>query len=305
MSFSSDTKKELCRVNNISVVEAVAECYGLLLFCKHFSNKRIVFNTESHAVAGRFCQLISENFAVIVEQTSVLTGRHGGGKIFTITVPIESECEKIYKHFGYIGNEISRRINRAVFDDELCTAAFLRGAYLCCGSVINPEKDYHLEFAVPYQNLCKDLIKTISDVDQLTYSLKIVERKGTYVAYLKDSEQISDLLAFMNAPIASMNIIETKIIKGIRNDTNRKTNSEIANMKKTITAAMEQIRAIEKIRNSVGFENLSDELRQVAQLRLDNPDLSLRALGEMLNPPMSRSGVNHRIKKLLEIAEGR
>ena len=305
MSFSSDTKKELCKVHNTSVAENVAECYGLLLFCKHFSAKKIVFNTESYAVASRFCQLISETFAVIVEQTSVLTGRHGGGKIFTITFPIESECEKIYKHFGYMGNEINRRINRAVFDDELCIAAFLRGAYLCCGSVNNPEKDYHLEFAVPYQNLCKDLIKIISDVDQLTYSLKMVERKGAYVAYLKDSEQISDLLAFIDASIASINIIETKIIKEIRNDTNRKINSEVANMKKTITAAMEQIKAIEKIQDSVGLENLSDELREVAQLRLNNPDLSLRALGEMLNPPISRSGVNHRIKKLLELADGK
>lgn len=305
MSFSSDTKKELCRVQNETVAEAIAECYGLLLFCKHFSTKKIVFNTESHAVASRFCQLISENFAVIVEQSSVLTGRHGGGKIFTITVPIENECEKIYKYFGYTGNEINRRINRAVFDDELCISAFLRGVYLCCGSVINPEKDYHLEFAVPYQNLCRDLIKIISDVDQLTYSLKMIERKGAYVAYLKDSEQISDLLAFINAPIASMNIIETKIIKGIRNDTNRKINSEVANMKKTITAAMEQIKAIEKIQNYIGLENLSDELREIAQLRLNNPDLSLRALGEMLTPPISRSGVNHRIKKLLELSEGK
>ena len=135
------------------------------------------------------------------------------------------------------------------------------------------------------------------------YTLKIVERKGIYVAYLKDSEQISDLLAFMNAPIASMNIIETKIIKEIRNNTNRKINSEVANMKKTITASMKQIKAIEKIRDCSGLESLSSELRDVAVMRLENPDMSLRDIGKNLNPPISRSGVNHRLQKLMELAE--
>lgn len=305
MSFSSETKKELCKVQNETIEEDFAECYGLLLFCKSFSPKSIVFNTESHAVAGRFCELISSRFGSIVEQASALTGRHGGGRSFTITVPLQSDCERIFKYFGYVGNEVSHRINRAITENESCTASFLRGVFLSCGSVNNPERDYHLEFAVPYKNLCNDLVKTISDVEQLTYELKIVERKGIYVAYLKDSEQISDFLAFINAPLASMNIIETKIIKGIRNDANRKANSEVANIKKTVAAAMEQISAIEKIRDTVGLDSLNSELKELARLRLENPDLSLRALGEMLTPPISRSGVNHRMKKLLELGKGK
>ena len=190
-----------------------------------------------------------------------------------------------------------------MLEDDVSVSAFLRGAFISCGSVNNPEKDYHLEFAVPYRNLCRDLVKLISGVDRLMYTLKIVERKGIYVAYLKDSEQISDLLAFMNAPIASMNIIETKIIKEIRNNTNRKINSEVANMKKTITASMKQIKAIEKIRDCSGLESLSSELRDVAVMRLENPDMSLRDIGKNLNPPISRSGVNHRLQKLMELAE--
>lgn len=275
----------------------------ILLFCKKFTKKSIIFNTESHSAASRFCQLISSGFGTIVEQASALTGRHGGGKLFTVTVPLQSDCEKIYKHFGYTGNEISHRINRAVLEDDDCTAAFLRGAFLSCGFVNNPEKEYHLEFAVPHKNLCSDLVKVISEIDQLTYVLKIVERKGSYIAYLKDSEQISDLLAFINAPIASMQIIEAKILKDIRNNANRKANSEVANIKKTVAAAMEQIAAIEKIRDTVGLKSLNDDLRQLAQLRLENPDLSLRSLGEMLTPPISRSGVNHRMKKLLEMGK--
>ena len=303
MSFSSDIKKELCKTENSDAAELYAECYGLLLFCKRFTGKSIIFSTESHNAAGRFSQLISSVFGVIAEQATALTGRHGGSKLFTVTVPLESDCEKIYKHFGYTGKEVSRRINRAVLENEESVSAFLRGAFLSCGFVNNPQKDYHLELAVPYKNLCNDLVKVISEIDQLSYNLKIVERKGVYVAYLKDSEQISDFLAYINAPLASMQIIEAKILKGIRNNANRKANSEVANIKKTVTAAMEQIAAIEKIRDTIGLESLNDDLRQLAQLRLDNPDLSLRSLGEMLSPPISRSGVNHRMKKLLELGK--
>lgn len=303
MSFSSDTKKELCKIENETELQNYAECYGLLIFCKYFSSRRITFTTESYSVASRFCQIVSSSFGAITEQSSILTGRHGGGNSFSISVPLQSDCEKIYKYFGYTGKEINRRINRAIIEDESCMSAFFRGAFLSCGSVNNPEKDYHLEFAVPYKNLCNDLIKTFSDVEQIVCTMKMIERKGSYVSYLKDSERISDFLAFIGASNASIKIIETKIIKGIRNDTNRRTNSEVANMKKTITASIKQIKAIEKIRDTVGLESLNEDLKQVAQLRLNNPEMSLKNIGEMLIPPISRSGVNHRIQKLIEMAD--
>ncbi len=303
MSFSSDTKKEICQYHDKRNGEMLAECYGMLLFSRQFSEKQIIFNTENIFVINRFVQNISECFGVIVEKKAVLTQRHGGGNIFTATIMLESDCQKIFRHFGYSGKQINRRINYAVLEDDICVSAFLRGVFLACGSVNNPEKDYHLEFAIPYKNLCNDLVKVISTAERLMYTLKIVERKGIYVAYLKDSEQISDFLAFINAPVASMQIIETKILKEIRNNANRKTNSEVANMKKTITASMKQQKAIEKIRDTVGLESLSDELRQVAVLRLENPEMSLREIGERTVPPVSRSGVNHRMQKLLEIAQ--
>lgn len=301
MSFSTETKKELCKTQAENINENIAESYGLLLFCRKFTPKELTFTTESYAVAIRFCELLSGSFGVIVEQTSVLTGRHGGGKMFTITVPLESDCKKLYTYFGYTGNEINRRINRAIIEDEKCTSAFLRGAFLNCGSINNPEKDYHLEYSVPYKHLCYDLLKVVDDVEQFDFSFKFVERKGSYIAYLKDSENISDFLAFISAPLASMEIMNTKILKEYRNNANRKVNSEVANIKKTIAASMEQISAIEKIRDTIGLDSLNDDLKELAQLRLDNPDLSLRALGEMLVPPISRSGVNHRMKRLLEI----
>ena len=303
MSFSADTKKELCCSENRRSGEMLAECYGLLLFSRYFSEKKIVFHTENAFVANRFVQNISHCFGVIAEKSSVLTQRHGGGNIFTACIPLEEDCRKIFRQFGYSGKQINRRINYAVLEDDVCVSAFLRGVFLSCGSVNNPEKDYHLEFSVPYKNLCHDLVKIISTAERLLYTLKIVERKGIYIAYLKDSEQISDFLAFINAPVASMQIIQTKILKEIRNNTNRKTNSEVANMKKTITASMQQQKAIEKIRDTKGLESLSEELRQVAVLRLENPEMSLREIGEHTIPPISRSGVNHRMQKLLELAE--
>ncbi len=303
MSFSSDTKKELCQSENKRNGEMLAECYGILLFSRCFSEKQIVLHTENAFVANRFTQNVSNCFGVITEKSSVITQRHGGGNIFTACVPLENDCHTIFRQFGYGEKQINRRINYAMLEDDICVSAFLRGAFLSCGSVNNPEKDYHLEFAVPYKNLCHDLVKVISTAERLMYTLKIVERKGIYVAYLKDSEQISDFLAFINAPVASMQIIETKILKEIRNNTNRKTNSEVANMKKTITASMRQQKAIEKIRDTKGLESLNDELRQVALLRLEYPEMSLREIGEHTVPPVSRSGVNHRMQKLLELAE--
>ncbi|MEE0059466.1 MAG: DNA-binding protein WhiA [Acutalibacteraceae bacterium] len=303
MSFSADTKKELCKTENININESIAECYGMLIFCRKFTPKELVFTTESYSVASRACELLSTNFGVIVEQMSVLTGRHGGGKLFTITVPLQSDCEKIYTYFGYTGKEVNHRINRAITAEENCASAFLRGAFLSCGSINNPEKDYHLEYTVPYKHLCSDLLKIVEDTEQLNFTFKLVERKGSYIAYLKDSENISDFLAFINAPLASMEIMNTKILKEYRNNINRKVNSEVANIKKTVAAATEQITAIEKIKDTIGFESLNDDLQALAKLRLENPELSLRALGEMLEPPISRSGVNHRMKKLIELAK--
>lgn len=303
MSFSSDTKKELCRTPYANIACIKAECYGFLLFCKKFKKDSIVLTTENSYVAGRFSELLTSAWQVIVEKQSALTSRHGGTHLFTLTVPDVRDCEKIFSDLGHMENQISLRINRGNLEDDKSIECFLRGAFLACGSVINPEKDYHLEFNITYKNLCSDLTKLISEVVELSLVPRVINRKGSYIAYLKDSEQISDFLAFIGASVASMNIIETKIIKEIRNTANRKANSEVANIKKTVSAAMEQIKAIENIKEKKGLDFLSDDLKEVCLLRLDNPELSLRDLGTRLNPPISRSGVNHRIKRIMEISQ--
>lgn len=179
----------------------------------------------------------------------------------------------------------------------------LRGAFLTCGTVNNPSKGYHLEFVVPYTNLSRDLERFIADCDELSVSPKRITRNSTQVIYFKDSESIEDILAAMGAVNSCLELMGVKMYKDMRNNVNRKLNFENANLDKTIDAATKQIEAIEHIKKTVGLSYLSDELRELAVLRTDNPDMSLRELGESLKSPLSRSGVNHRLKKLCSIAD--
>lgn len=303
MSFSSETKKELCSFVNQNAASRRAECYGFLLFAKTFSHDKIVFNTENPYTAARFMDLMAEQFSAITEKKTALTGKKDSQRLFTLSVPLSSECERIFSEFGHSKQSISLRINRANLEDELAVSAFLRGAFLCCGSVSDPKRDYHLEFSVPHKNACIDLCRVLSEVSMRGKEPRQLVRKGMFVAYIKDSEEIADLLALIGAPVASMNLMQEKILKSIRNDVNRKMNSEMANINKTAKASALQIEAIEKIKRVKGLESLPDDLKSIAQLRLEYPEHSLRDLGEMLIPPISRSGANHRMKRILEIAE--
>ncbi|MGN0550540.1 MAG: DNA-binding protein WhiA [Acutalibacteraceae bacterium] len=303
MSFASDVKKELCACENTGADSLKAEVYGFLLFAKKFTDKEIILSTENPYVANRFTYLLAEVWQVITEKKTALTGKREGVHLVTVSVPIKEECKRIYEDLGHSNTDLSLRINRANIDEENLTEHFLRGVFLCCGTVTNPQKEYHLEFAVPYKNLCADLCRVISEIHVMSKDLRTLMRKGSYTAYMKDSEQISDFLALIGAPIASMEIMQAKILKDIRNNANRKTNSEIANINKTAKAAAVQLNAIEKIKKERGLEFLPEELKEVAVIRLENPELSLRDIGAMLKTPISRSGVNHRIKRIMEIAE--
>lgn len=303
MSFAFETKKELCAAPDAALSLKRAEAYGFLLFAKKFSCDSIVFSTENTYVADRFIGLLTEVWQVIVEKRSAVTGKRTGARLFTITIPDHRDCARIFTDLGHGPKEVSLRINRANLEDESAVCAFLRGVFLCCGTVIDPEKDYHLEFNMPYKNLCGDLCRLISEVTELSKEPRTVNRKGSFIAYMKDSEQIADFLTFAGAPMASLSIMQAKIYKDLRNKTNRKTNSEIANINKTATAAAAQLEAIEKIQEKQGLNSLPDDLKEVALLRMEYPEYSLRDIGQELTPPISRSGVNHRIQRIMDIAQ--
>lgn len=302
MSFSHEVKKELSKILNNDYARDFSECYGLMLFCRPFSSQEIKLKTESINVAERFITLSNKIFAPVVEKQSTLRASKEFINLHTISLILPDECRGVYTAFGHDDKDTNLRLNRGNIENDMCLASFLRGAFLSCGSVNDPLKNYHLEFCTAYKNLSNDLCLLLSEIRECNLTPKIVNRSGSYVVYLKDSEQITDLLTYMGATSCAMDIMNAKAYKQMRNIANRRTNSELANINKTATAAAKQLSAIERIESTVGLESLPAQLYEIAVLRRDNPELSLRDLGMLMAEPMSRSGVNHRLMKIIEIS---
>lgn len=303
MSFSKDTKQELCESDILQPEHKRAAAYGMVLFSRSFGPSAITHTTESRPAAMLYSETVSSLTGSIIELSVKLTRRGGENRSFTLSVPDRNDCRRIFEYFGHSSDRPSLRINRANIDGDDCVPYFLRGVFLVCGSVTDPEKDYHLEFVVPHKNLAADLMRVISEVEEINAEPHTVNRKGSYIVYLKGSESIEDMLTYMGAPMSAIGIMQNKMLKSVRNKINRKINSETANSNKTAAASARQLRAIELIQEKKGLHSLPDELRELAQLRLEYPEYNLRELGEALNKPISRSGVNHRLQRLLEIAE--
>ena len=218
-------------------------------------------------------------------------------------VKSENGAERLLKKLAILedrdGFFPKNNIPQEVFDDEVLKRAYLRGAFLGGGSISDPEKNYHMEFVTnneDYANSLRDLINSEG------LNAKIVARKNSFVVYLKESEQISDLLSMIGAYQALLSLQSTKIVKEMRNNVNRIVNCETANLSKTVNAAVRQVENIKLIQSKIGISSLPENLQEIALLRVENEDMSLKELGEMLNPPISKSGVNHRLKKIEQIA---
>ncbi len=297
MSFSADVKKELSDILPDKPCCRAAQAYGLLQFGHAFNGREISLQTEQDAVAKLYAFLISRVCGTPPPEKTTLKRR---ATLHVCTYPTEAERQKILERFGHSLGDISVRLNRANLDCEGCARALLRGAFLSCGAVTNPEKDYHLEFSVPYYNLSRDLIALLREEG---FPAKSVTRGGAYIVYLKESERIEDCLTYLGASHGALEMMSVKMVKSIRNSTNRRLNCESANIDKTVAAAGAHADAVRRIQAAGAMEALSPELRELALLRLENPDMSLRELGAALNPPLSRSGVNHRLQRLLTIAD--
>ena len=192
------------------------------------------------------------------------------------------------------------RINRSNLADECCYAAFLRGAFLACATMTQPQKSYQLDFLLPYLHLSDDMLKLMQELEVFA---KMVRRKNSYVVYLKSSEAIEDLLMILGAQNSALEIMQIKIEKDVRNKINRKVNFETANIDRSVDAAMGQIEAIRKLKLSGKFDGMSADLQELAQLREQNPESSLKELGAMLSVSLSRSGVYHRLNKIISLAQ--
>lgn len=297
MSFSADVKNEILstEIDNECCLHAFA--YGMMLFSRAFSYYDMYLMTEHCGVAEKYAELMEKVCGV---KSNFI--KSDAGK-YKVEITSKEDRLKVLKTFGYDKKSGASRINWSNFSDECCKNAFLKGAFLTCGTVNDPNKNYHLEFVVPYLNLSRDLKLFIDDYEDLNIIPKSISRNSNYVIYFKDSESIEDVLTVMGAFNSSLEIMGVKMYKDVRNNVNRKLNFESANLDKTIDAASKQIDAILHIKNTVGLSYLSDDLREIAELRIDNPDMSLRELGDNLTNPISRSGVNHRLKRICEIAK--
>ena len=298
MSFSSDVKTELCAVRPENGCCLAAQMYGMLEFGRAFSPTEVSVQTEHEAVANLCAQLFPQVCRIPSPPIKKSSRTNGG---YTVAVAEVGPRRRALERFGHSGKEIALRINRANFDCDACGAAFLRGVFLVCGAVSNPQNDYHLEFSVPYLKLSQDLSALCWE---LGIRVKSVVRKGNYVLYLKGSEQIEDCLALMGASNAALEMMNVQMIKDIRNKVNRIANCETANIDKTVAAAGTHIEAIRKIEQTIGLDKMPVDLQEVARLRVNNPDYSLRELGQALEPPLTRSGVNHRLARIVEFSEG-
>lgn len=295
MTFSSQVKNELVKIEYENQCCKKSLLYGMALFSKVFSFREIVFQTENESIALLFQSLLKE-LCNIKAGISVSPS----GKSFTINIDDGSTASKLMTYFGHDRTETSLRANVSNFTCPSCQNAFIAGAFLSCGTVSSPEKNYHLEFSVAYMNLSKSFVTLLQEME---LSPKTTNRKGYHIIYIKESEQIEDFLYIMGASSAMFDMMNIKIVKEIRNSANRKANCETANIDKMIRAASPQIAAILKIQDKKGLDYLPASLKEMAEIRLDNPEMSLQELSEMFDPPLSKSGVNHRLKKLIKIAE--
>lgn len=301
MSFAADVKNELCRKKLRSACCQKAECYGMLLMGRTFQESGISLTTESSAAAQRIAQMTAELTAAILSTRTVL--RRASHPASVVSVDDERDRARILDFFGHTGREVTLRLNRANLENECCPASFLRGAFLTCGTVVNPTKDYRLEFVVPRMHLSRDLTALLGELP-VAVQPGVSQRKGAYVVYIKGADRVSDLLTLMGAPKAAMEVIQMKMLREMRNQVNRQTNFETANLGKTASAAARQIQALQRLLDmGLGLQALPENLRELARLRYENPELSLRELGEKLTPPLSRSGVNHRLQRVTELAE--
>ena len=297
MSFSSDVKQELTDILPDKPCCRTAQAYGMLQFGHAFSGREISLQTEQEAVARLYAYLVSKVCGVEPPTEEVLRRR---ATLYNRSFPSVAARQSVLERFGHSVSDISVRLNRANLDCDACARALLRGAFLVCGAVTNPERDYHLEFSVPYYNLSRDLLALLGEEG---FPAKMVSRNGSYIVYLKESERIEDCLTYLGASHGALEMMSVKMVKSIRNETNRRLNCESANIDKTVAAAGVHADAVRRIQAAGAFDALTPELQQLAQLRVDNPDMSLRELGAALDPPLSRSGVNHRLQRLLTIAD--
>lgn len=309
MSFSSEVKDELSKHMASARHCQIAEIAAIISLCgrvviDEFDEYYVSMHTENVAVARKYYSLLKKTFnvnATISIKRNVYLKK---SRTYTVSVDNSKQsilllkATKLLDIDGEIREELSH-IDNIVIQTACCKRAFIRGSFLAAGSISDPEKNYHFEIVCMDEQKAMQLRDIINTFD---LDAKIVMRKKYYVVYIKEGAMIVDILNVMEAHVSLMKLENVRILKDMRNSVNRRVNCETANINKTVLASVKQIEDIRYIGKTIGFSELSEGLEEIARLRLEQPEATLKELGTMLNPPVGKSGVNHRLRKLSDIA---
>ncbi len=294
LSFSAKAKAEICKNIPSKRCCALAEAFGVLLFCNSFSADGIRIITESRDFADVLPKLFKKAFDL---EFDILPKKDAHGKLLFQIADAE-KLELIMEEYGFSPTEtLSLHINLPVVEDDCCRAFFLKGAFLAGGSVTDPDKAYHLELTTTHHSVAREGFVLLHEV--LGASPKLAARGGGQVLYLKQNDMISDFLAYLGASVASMAIIEAKLEKELNNKVNRRCNCDDANTSKVVEAAQEQLSTIRVLKERGLLSKLPQKLQQAAVARENNPEASLTELAALMEPPISKPAMNHRLKKLV------
>ncbi len=295
-SFSWQVKSEICKTFSMQKCCVIAECYGILLFCNTFSAEQIRIVTEHPDFAQRLPKLFKRAFGVEFDERPDEDPENGK---YVFRIGSKDKIRTIFTAFDLsVEANVTLHLNRGVLEDDCCYYSFIRGALLAGGSVIDPEKRYHLELSTTHRKICSETYSVLLDMGFLP---KEIAHNGSYVLYFKQSNQIEDFLTAVDAPICAMKIMEAKIEKQMRNQVNRLCNCDDANTDKVVEAAQKQISAIQSLQESERFETLPAKLQEVALLRLQEPEATLLELADRLS--LTKSAINHRMRKIMELSK--
>ena len=298
ISFSAAAKAEVCRILPGKQCCALAECFGVLLYCNSFAADSIKIITESREFAYILPKLFKKAFNLSFDSYPSLAAP--GKLVFQIWD--EEKITYIMESFGFHPEDtVSLHVNFPVIENDCCKAAFLRGAFLAGGSVTDPVKGYHMEISTTHQSVARETDVLMREV--MTFLPKSAKRGGGQVLYIKQSEQISDFLTYLSAPVAAMSIMETRLEKELNNKVNRRCNCDDANTSKVVEAAQEQLSAIRVLKEAGMLEKLPDKMKQAAMAREKNPSASLSELAAIMEPPITKPAMNNRMKKLVQMAK--
>lgn len=298
ISFSAGAKAEVCKVFPNRDCCALAQCFGILLYCNSFAASGIRIITESRDFAFLLPKLFKRTFNLNFDSFPSMEAP--GKLIFQITD--EQKLARIMDAFGFdSADTLALHVNLPLVEEDCCKAAFLRGAFLAGGSVTDPEKGYHMEIATTHKSVARETYMLLHEI--MDFYPKTAQRSGGQVLYLKQSDLITDFLTFLGAPVAAMGIMEAKLEKELNNKVNRRCNCDDANTSKVVEASQEQLAAIRVLKERGILDQLPPKLQQAAKAREENPESALSELAGMMEPPITKPAMNQRLKKLVQMAQ--